>query len=156
LLQVQKFKSAIEAAYYFEMFVDDRPVRGYIGEVEQEELLPGKAIQRSRVYLYSHLDFVIEVKDNQIVMVNVSTDVLRRIDITDAGSGMELILSYSVKWVSTPAITSRSRLHQYAHDRLLGINWLVLVLSLLALVSLILMKTSTSKKGCFDEVGEVA
>ena len=35
------FADAIEDDYYFEMFVEDLPMWGYIGEVEGEELLLG-------------------------------------------------------------------------------------------------------------------
>lgn len=35
------FANAIEDDYYFEMFIEDLPMWGYIGEVEGEELLLG-------------------------------------------------------------------------------------------------------------------
>jgi len=41
LTQVRMFADAIEDDYYFEMFVEDLPMWGYIGEVEGEELLLG-------------------------------------------------------------------------------------------------------------------
>ena len=33
LLQMKQFKSAIEADYFFEMYIDDLPMWGYVGEV---------------------------------------------------------------------------------------------------------------------------
>mmetsp|Transcript_14978 Transcript_14978/g.19436 ORF Transcript_14978/g.19436 Transcript_14978/m.19436 type:complete len:158 (+) Transcript_14978:54-527(+) len=38
---VRMFANAIEDDYYFEMFIEDLPMWGYIGEVEGEELLLG-------------------------------------------------------------------------------------------------------------------
>jgi len=39
--EVRMFADAIEDDYYFEMFIEDLPMWGYIGEVEGEELLLG-------------------------------------------------------------------------------------------------------------------
>jgi transmembrane 9 superfamily protein 1 len=100
--QVQELKRAVEANYYFEMLVDNLPMRGYIGEVMHEALSPGKAVQVSRVYLYPHLDFLLGYNDDQIVVANVTADVQRRIELINPDSGMEIVFSYSVKWVSTP------------------------------------------------------
>jgi hypothetical protein len=136
--------------------VDNWPVRVYIGEVEHEALLPGKEIQRSGVYLYPHLNFVIGVNQDQIVAVNVNTDLCRRVEITNDPYGMDVEFSYSVEWISTPETTSKNRVQLYPDDGLLVINWLVIILSSLALVSLILMKTFPRIKSFFDEVGEIA
>ena len=137
--QIKEFKEAIEGDYFFEMFVDDLPMWGYVGEVcdwytkkcpsiakssnlfqifisfvfididniiilfsilyilnfpqvAHEEFLLGKAIQGARVYLYPHLHFIIGFNNDQIVSANVTTDVKRRIDITEANSGQEVSL----------------------------------------------------------------
>ena len=39
--ELNMFSDAIEDDYYFEMFIEDLPMWGYIGEVEGEELLLG-------------------------------------------------------------------------------------------------------------------
>lgn len=83
-------KSAIEDDYFFEMFLDDLPMWGYVGEVTHEEFLLGKSIQGARVYLYPHLHFSIGFNNDQIVSVNVTTDPKRRVDITDIIAGQEV------------------------------------------------------------------
>jgi hypothetical protein len=34
-VQIQEFRNAIEADYFFEMFIDDLPMWGYLGEVRE-------------------------------------------------------------------------------------------------------------------------
>jgi hypothetical protein len=87
---LKEFKDAIEDDYFFEMFIDELPMWGYVGEVAHEEFLLGKSIQGARVYLYPHLHFSIGFNNDQIVSANVTTDPKRRIDITDAVTGQEV------------------------------------------------------------------
>ena len=103
--QIKSLKDAIEQDYFFEMFVDDMPLWGYLGEVVHEEFLLGQSIQGARVYLYPHLHFSLGYNNNQIVVVNVTTDTKRKIDITDADAGQEIVFSYSVEWVHTPDVS---------------------------------------------------
>ena len=98
---VKEFKNAIESDYFFEMFIDDLPMWGYLGEVAHEEFLLGQSIQGSRVYLYPHLHFSIGYNGQHIVGANVTTDTKRRVDITDDSIGQEVVFSYSVEWVNT-------------------------------------------------------
>lgn len=164
-VQIQEFKNAIEADYYFEMFVDDLPMWGYVGEVIHEEILLGKAIQGSRVYLYPHLHFVLGFNNDQIVVANVTTDVKRRIDITDVTTGQEVVFSYSVEWVHTPEISYKNRMQRYADHSFLPdtfeihwlsvINSLVLILLLVAFMSMIFMKILKKDFSKYMEVDEV-
>jgi len=50
--ELTMFSDAIEDDYYFEMFIEDLPMWGYIGEVEGEELLLGH-IETARRYALS-------------------------------------------------------------------------------------------------------
>jgi len=63
---------------------------GYVGEVVHEEFLLGKSIQGAQVYLYPHLHFTLGFNNDQIVTANVTTDVKRRVDITDTTVGQEV------------------------------------------------------------------
>ena len=89
-MQIKEFKEAIEDDYFFEMFIDDLPMWGYLGEVIHEEFLLGKSIQGARVMLYPHLHFSIGFNNDQIVTANVTTDTKRGVDITDATQGQEV------------------------------------------------------------------
>eukprot|EP00606_Chrysophyceae_sp_TOSAG23-5_P001079 GSChrysophyteH2.ASY1.ANO1.1456.1 assembled CDS len=88
---------------------------------------------------------------NQIVMANVTTDTKRKIDITDATAGQEIVFSYSVEWVHTPTTTYEHRMKRYADGSSFvptsfEIHWLsiinsfVLVLLLTAFLVIILMR----------------
>jgi len=147
---IQEFKDAIEADYFFEMLIDDLPMWGYIGEVVHEEFLLGKSIQGARVYLYPHLHFTIGYNGDSIVSANVTTDAKRRVDITDTTTGQEVPFSFSVEWVHTPDLTWHNRMQRYVDSTFLPnsfeIHWLsiinssVLVLILTAFLTVILMR----------------
>ena len=87
---LKELKFAIEDDYFFELFFDDLPMWGYLGEVVHEEFLLGKSIQGARVYLYPHLHFSFGYNNDQIVSANVTTDPKRRVDITDTSMGHEV------------------------------------------------------------------
>lgn len=106
--QKREFADAIEDEYYFEMFIDDLPMYGYIGEVgkgwfpsalgenlssdlsiylststqpEGQAPLLGHTFEGSHTYLYPHLHFSIGYNEDQVVSVNVTTLYQRKIDI---------------------------------------------------------------------------
>ena len=147
---IAEFKSAIESDYFFEMFIDELPMWGYIGEVAHEEFLLGQSIQGAKVYLYPHLHFSIGYNGQHVVSANVTTDSKRRIDITDTSIGQEVVFSYSVEWINTPAISHNDRMKRYADSTFLPstfeIHWLsiinsfVLVMLLTAFLTIILMR----------------
>ena len=134
-------KEAIEQDYFFEMFVDDLPLWGYLGEVAHEEFLLGQSIQGARVYLYPHLHFSLGYKDNQIVVADVTTDTKRKIDITEVDSGMEVVFSYSVEWVHSPDVSYEHRMKRYADSTFLPtsfeIHWLSIINSFVLVLLLI-------------------
>lgn len=161
---IKELKTAIENDYFFEMFIDDLPMWGYLGEVIHEEFLLGKSIQGARVYLYPHLHFVIGFNNDQIVTANVTTDAKRRLDITEVESGQEVSFSFSVEWVHTPEITYDDRMKRYADSTFLPttfeIHWLsiinsfVLVMLLTAFLAIILMRILKKDFSKYMEVDE--
>jgi len=161
---LKEFKDAIEDDYFFELFVDDLPMWGYVGEVVHEEFLLGKSIQGARVYLYPHLHFSIGYNNDQIVSANVTTDPKRRVDITDTSVGQEVVFSFSIEWTHTTSITYEDRMKHYADSTFLPttfeIHWLsiinsfVLVLLLTAFLAIILMKILKKDFSRYMEVDE--
>lgn len=166
LSQIKELKDAIEDDFFFEMLIDDLPMWGYLGEVVHEEFLLGKAIQGARVYLYPHLHFSIGFNNDQIVTANVTTDAKRRVDITDATVGQEIVFSYTVEWVHTPGIAHEDRMKRYADNTFLPttfeIHWLsiinsfVLVLLLTAFLAIILMRILKKDFSKYMEIDEVS
>jgi len=162
---IKQLKDAIEDDYFFEIFVDELPMWGYLGEVVHEEFLLGKSIQGARVYLYPHLHFTIGFNNDQIVSANVTTDPKRRVDITDVLSGgQEIVFSYSIEWVHTPEISYEHRMDRYADSTFLPssfethwlsiINSFVLVILLTAFIAIILMRILKKDFSRYLEVDE--
>jgi hypothetical protein len=56
------------------MFVEDLPMWGYIGDVDEEGIIIGET-QGSSTYLFTHLHFLLGYNMNQIVSAKVTTDV---------------------------------------------------------------------------------
>jgi len=69
-----KFKEAIHNNYFFEMFVEDLPMWGYIGDFSDEDFIIGE-VSGSKTYLFPHLHFLFGYNGDQIVAAKVSTDV---------------------------------------------------------------------------------
>lgn len=146
--QLKRFAQAVEDDYYFEMFVEDLPMWGYVGESEAEDLFFGHT-EDSRHYLYPHLHFSLGYNENnQVTAVNVTTDHRKKVDITEA-IATEVEFSYSVIWVEDN-VKWENRMDRYAQGSFLPssfeihwlsiINSLVLVLLLTAFLSIILMR----------------
>ena len=70
-----KLKDAINNNYFFEMFVEDLPMWGYLGDIEDEDMIVVEAMGSSKTYLFTHLNFIIGHNNKQIVSAKVTTDV---------------------------------------------------------------------------------
>lgn len=71
---LKEFKDAIHNNYFFEMFVEDLPMWGYIGDTQDENIVMGE-VEGSHTYLFPHLHFTLETNENRIVAAKVTTDV---------------------------------------------------------------------------------
>eukprot|EP00538_Stauroneis_constricta_P011240 CAMPEP_0119558392 /NCGR_PEP_ID=MMETSP1352-20130426/10752_1 /TAXON_ID=265584 /ORGANISM="Stauroneis constricta, Strain CCMP1120" /LENGTH=628 /DNA_ID=CAMNT_0007605737 /DNA_START=23 /DNA_END=1909 /DNA_ORIENTATION=- len=145
--EVTKFKEVIHKDYFFEMFIEDLPMWGYVGDAENEDIILGET-QGSHTFLFPHLKFHIGYNKNQIVSAKVTTDVNRKIDITHAQpTNVEFSYSVEFKEVDLPW---KKRMTQYSESRFLPssfeIHWLsiinsfVLVLLLTAFLTIILLR----------------
>jgi hypothetical protein len=82
--ELTAFKEAIHNNYFFEMFIEDLPMWGYVGDASGEDPIMGE-VQGSQTYLFPHLHFRLGHNGNKIVSAKVTTDVskLRRnVDFT--------------------------------------------------------------------------
>ena len=57
---------AIEEYYYFEFVIDDIPIRGFLGKIEETNLLPHR--HQISIYTYHHFDF--HINNNQVKYSN--------------------------------------------------------------------------------------
>ena len=116
--QIELLVDATEDEYYFEMFLDELPVWGWLGEVEAEDMLLGH-ITSPRHYIYTHLDFLVGYNGEQIVSVNTTTPQKQRRDITvEPGDSLDVTFTYSVTCTSLlpsgPTVVSDCVVHSSA------------------------------------------
>jgi len=140
-----KFRTAVKEDYYFQMYYDDLPIWGFIGKIEKI-LRPGKP--EWRYYIFTHIHFDISYNKERVIEINVSTDPMRTVDITD-GENINVDFSFSVRWKET-AIPFDRRMEKYSRysflPQHLEIHWFsiinscVTVLLLTGFLATILMR----------------
>ena len=70
--EVAEFVHAVRAHYVFEMFVDELPVKGFVGEMEEDGVKGGRHRHNqedndnTQVFLFTHLDFSIAHNDGRV------------------------------------------------------------------------------------------
>lgn len=146
---VERLKEAIEDLYYFEFVLDDLPMRGFIGHLEESGFLP----HTHKVFLWAHLNFNIEYNGDQIISANVSTANHQPVPLDDVELPFDVHFTYSVLWSSTHTPYSERLKTKGAgtfFPKSLEIHWLsiinsvVLVFLLIGFVFIILMRVLKS------------
>ena len=142
---LKKFRRAVKDDYYFQMYYDDLPIWGFVGKIEKI-LNPGAP--ELRYYLFTHVHFDVAYNGDKVIEINVSTDPLRTVDITD-GDSVRVEFSFSVKWKET-RIPFNRRMEKYSRysflPQHLEIHWFsiinscVTVLLLTGFLATILMR----------------
>jgi transmembrane 9 superfamily protein 3 len=134
------FGAAVEVHYWYQMYLDDLPIWGMVGEKYQGE---GKADKDTDKFIFTHRRFSIAFNGPRVIEVNLTSENLQPIK-----PGTQLDFSYSVKWIPTtkPFATRFERYLDYnffEHQ----IHWFsifnsfMMVIFLCGLVSLILLRT---------------
>ncbi|CAA6674665.1 unnamed protein product [Spirodela intermedia] len=88
--KVKQFEDAIDNLYWLELFMDDLPLQGYVGEVRASKR------NEEKYYLYTHKDIVIKYNGDQIIHVNLTQGGAKHLEV---GKGLDM--TYSVKWIET-------------------------------------------------------
>ncbi|KAM7437452.1 Transmembrane 9 superfamily member 1 [Porites harrisoni] len=147
--EINQLKEAIEDLYYFEFVLDDLPLRGFIGHLEEGSFLP----HTHKVFLWAHLNFNIAYNGDQIISVNVSTTNHQPVALDDVELPFKVQFTYSVIWSSTDTpYSERLKLKGSGtfFPKSLEIHWLsiinsvVLVFLLIGFVVIILMRVLKS------------
>ncbi|GMJ06852.1 transmembrane nine 1, endomembrane protein 12 [Hibiscus trionum] len=136
--KVRQFKDAIENSYWFEFFVDDLPLWGFVGELH-----PDKNSDNGKHVLYTHKNIVIKYNKDQIIHVNLTQESPKPLE-----AGRVLDMTYSVKWIPTN-VTFPRRFDVYLDYPFFEhqIHWFsvfnsfMMVIFLTGLVSMILLRT---------------
>uniref|UniRef100_A0A8C5SHY1 Transmembrane 9 superfamily member n=1 Tax=Laticauda laticaudata TaxID=8630 RepID=A0A8C5SHY1_LATLA len=145
--EVERLRQAIEELYYFEFVVDDLPLRGFVGYMEESGFLP----HTHKIGLWTHLDFYLEWNGDRIIYANVSVRNVKPTSLDDIQGVMPIAYTYSVHWSETSAERQGERRGSHSGDdgffpHTLEIHWLsiinsmVLVFLLVGFVVVILMR----------------
>eukprot|EP00798_Chlamydomonas_sp_ICE-L_P021840 gene21840-28870_t len=122
--ELKRLRQAVREDYYFQMYYDDLPVWGFLGKLEK---LVKTGVRKE--YLFTHFHFEISFNGDKVIEINVSSDPVRTIDISD-GDSMDVEFSYSVKWKDT-TITYDHRMDRYSRysflPQHLEIHWFSII-----------------------------
>ncbi|KAK0589172.1 hypothetical protein LWI29_010647 [Acer saccharum] len=135
---VKHFKDAIENSYWFEFFMDDLPLWGFVGDLH-----PDKNSDNGKHVLYTHKNIIVKYNKDQIIHVNLTQESPKPLEV-----GRTIDMTYSVKWISTN-VTFARRFDVYLDYPFFEhqIHWFsifnsfMMVIFLTGLVSMILMRT---------------
>jgi hypothetical protein len=163
-MDVKKFKEAIHNDYYFEMFIDDLPMWGYIGEIAGEDALLGE-VAGSKTYMYTHLHFKLGYNKGRLVSAELSTREDLKKDITNDDVSTPIRFTYSVGFEASN-LEWKNRHKDMHENRFLPksfeIHWLsiinsfVLVLLLTAFLTIIMMRVLKNDLSRYMEVDDEA
>ncbi|KMT20136.1 hypothetical protein BVRB_1g001520 [Beta vulgaris subsp. vulgaris] len=136
--KAKQFRDAIENSYWFEFFIDDLPLWGFVGELHFD-----KNIENAKHVLYTNKNFIIKYNDNQIIHVNITQDGAKPVE-----EGKVYDMTYTVTWIPTN-VTFAKRFDVYLDYPFFEhqIHWFsifnsfMMVIFLTGLVSMILMRT---------------
>ena len=90
----EKLKQSILNSYFFEMFVEDLPMWGYIGDIAEYDFIANEVEGTGSVYLFPHLHFHLGYNNNKIVSAKVTTDVSHCLGGLDASFGADNVHSF--------------------------------------------------------------
>ena len=144
--KVTEFGYAIRNHYWYEMFVDDLPLWGFVGErvsLDEDEQEDGAAKGEVETFIYTHKTFDISYNGDKIIMVNLTSEAPVPLE-----EGTPLDFTYSVTWSPTD-IKYGHRYNRYLDYNFFEhqIHWFsifnsfMMVIFLVGLVSMILMRT---------------
>jgi len=127
------FSYAIRHRYWYQMYIDDLPVWGIVGEKNEDDVL----------YMWTHKKFEIGYNGDQIVEINLTSE--NKVKVEEGG---DLPFTYQVTWKQSQ-MTYEKRYEKYLDPGFFQhrIHWFsifnsfMMVIFLVGLVSMILMRT---------------
>lgn len=146
-----QLKNAIANSYYFEMYVEDLPMSGFIGDIVDEDVVAQEIMGtgEGKTYLFPHLLFTFGMNKDRIVSATVRTDSNQKVDITNVDQPLKVKYTYSVEF-KKDSLEWKKRMTRYTNSMFAPqsseIHWLsiinscVLVLLLTAFLTIIFMR----------------
>jgi transmembrane 9 superfamily protein 3 len=132
--KLQAFIFAVKNYYWYQMYIDDMPIWGIVGEVDETD---------NSYYLWTHKKFDLGYNGNRIVDVNLTSEGKVKLE-----ANKKLQFSYEVNWKKS-GISFDTRFDKYLDPSFFQhrIHWFsifnsfMMVIFLVGLVSMILMRT---------------
>jgi transmembrane 9 superfamily member 3 len=174
--EAAKFRHAIQHRWFYQMYLDDLPVWGMVGELlppETGSLTVKEKDDLARLdhvmdvadlgnyvpYVYTSRNLVIRYHDNQIVEVDLTSDPAT---LQKVAAGIKVTFALTVKWESTTN-EFNSRFDRYLDHEFFKhpIHWFsvfnsfMMVLFLTGLVGLILLRTLRRDYARYGLVGDM-
>ncbi|CAD7698457.1 unnamed protein product [Ostreobium quekettii] len=136
--QAERLQRAVRDRYWYEMFVDELPMWGFVGEARRS---PESGKSQEQIYL--HKDFRIGYNKDRIIEVALGCN-----DLVPLQPGVDLHFTYSVSWVETDVPFTR-RFERYLDQGFFEhkIHWFsilnsfLMVVFLIGVVAMILLRT---------------
>ncbi|XP_068245606.1 transmembrane 9 superfamily member 3-like [Palaemon carinicauda] len=133
-LRLKTFLYAVKNHYWYQMYIDDLPIWGIVGEIDEAN---------DAYYIWTHKKFDLGYNGNQIVDVNLTSEVKHKLEL-----GAKLKFTYEVNWKKS-GIKFEDRFDKYLDPNFFQhrIHWFsifnsfMMVIFLVGLVSMILMRT---------------
>ncbi|XP_046349925.1 transmembrane 9 superfamily member 3-like [Haliotis rufescens] len=130
----QAFSYAVKNHYWYQMYIDDLPIWGIVGEIEENT---------DGLYIWTHKKFDIGYNTKQIVDVNLTSEAKVKL-----APNKKIPFTYEVKW-HTSKVKFEDRFDKYLDPNFFQhrIHWFsifnsfMMVIFLVGLVSMILMRT---------------
>lgn len=148
---IEKFAMAIENKYWYEMFLDDLPIHGLVGEIKND----------NEIYLFSHYEILLKYNEDRIIQVDFDSNKRNPILLqTSEDSEMDIDFTYSVQWEETDK-SFKDRFDRYLDSSSFEIkihvvsiiNSIVIAFLLIGVVIAILYKTLKSDSKNYDKEG---
>ncbi|XP_033117679.1 transmembrane 9 superfamily member 3-like isoform X1 [Anneissia japonica] len=132
--KLKAFIYAVKNHYWYQMYIDDLPIWGIVGEIDEGG---------QDFYIWTHKKFDIGYNNDQIVDVNLTSEVKVKLE-----ANVEIPFTYQVQWKKSNVLYNK-RFDKYLDPNFFQhrIHWFsifnsfMMVIFLVGLVSMILMRT---------------
>ncbi|KAM7484754.1 hypothetical protein LguiA_000763 [Lonicera macranthoides] len=113
--EVSVFRSVIAKDYYYEMYFDELPIWGFIGQAEQQR---GTDTNKFRYFIMNNIQFEIHYNEDRVIKVSILSLMKDNVDITE-NMEVDIEFIYSVVWKKTNS-TFEKRMDTYKLSSLLS------------------------------------
>ncbi|CAI5950181.1 unnamed protein product [Closterium sp. NIES-65] len=127
---VQKFRNAVLNDYYFQMYLDEIPIWGFIGKVDSGTYKVESDTYKvesdtykvesdtydtnQHISIFTHIDFDVAYNSDRVVEISVATDPYSTVEMDSSeDTEMEVEFTFSVSWTRTDK-AFETRMDKYA------------------------------------------